>query len=147
MYINKHIHIYIYISHTKFSAPIGNQETSNYLLILCSAEPLKHCTRRTLCTKSLLGRARQRLGTRNHCSGVLRSHCAFEITARARFDTRKYRTGCVFPDIARKITARACSAATGRSKSQLGRASKPRTQRSKCLLEQDSSYSTTLEST
>ena len=35
----------------------------------------------TLRVKSLLGLARQPLGARNHCSGVLRSHLASEIAA------------------------------------------------------------------
>ena len=84
---------------------------------------------RTLRSKSLLGRARQPLGAGNHCSGVLRSHLALEIAARASFfvfdSTRKHRLGAASSHVPLEMTAQVCSAATGRSKSLLGHASKP----------------------
>ena len=89
------------------------------------------------CPKSLLGRAaRQRLGARSHCSGVLRSHLVLEIAARAGFllfdSTRKLCTSAAFSNTPLEITAQACSATTRRSKSLLGCASKPFSARNHC---------------
>ena len=104
--------------------------------LLCSAEPSKTLHRRCFCSKSLLGRVRQPLGARNHCSGVLRSHLVLKIAARAGFfvfdSTRKHRPSAAFSHLPLEITARACSAATRRSKSLLGRASKPLSARNRC---------------
>ena len=94
--------------------------------------------RRALRSKSLLGRARQPLGARNQVSGALQSHSALEIAARADFfvfySARKHCPTDVFSHSALKITARACSAGSGRSKSLLGQASKPLSARNRCLL-------------
>ena len=43
------------------------------------------CTGHAFCSKSLLGRSRQPLRARVHCSGILRSNLALEFTARAGF--------------------------------------------------------------
>ena len=75
-------------------------------------------------SKSLLKRARQPLGTRNHCVRVRRNHLALEIAARANlfvFDSaRKHKPHAVFSHVPFEITAQVCSAATGRSKFLLG---------------------------
>ena len=88
----------------------------------------KHLKRCALRSKSLLGCARQPLGARNH---MFRSHLALEIVALAGFfvfdGTRKHCPRDVFSHIPLEFIARACSAATKRSKSLLGRASKPLT--------------------
>ena len=88
---------------------------------------------------------------RNPCSGVFGSHWALEITVgqtptpfrvqnrcsswllflRQHLKTL-HRTSAAFSHIAVEITARACSAPTGRSKAWLGRASKPLSARNRC---------------
>ena len=87
-------------------------------------------------SKSLLGCAWQPLGARNHCSGALRRHLAIEIAARAGFfvfdSTRQQCPSAAFSHKPLEITVRASSAATGRSKSPLGRASKPDSARNRC---------------
>ena len=69
---------------------------------LCIAVGIAYraCLAATGRSKSLLGRARQPLGARNQCSGVLRSHLALEVAARAGFSvfgtTRKHHPSLVF---------------------------------------------------
>ena len=74
-------------------------------------------------SKPLLDCARQPLGVRNHCSGVIRSHSALEIAARASF--------FVFDNSRRRYTA--LFFCTVRSELLHGRAWQPLRTRNHCL--------------
>ena len=112
-----------HILYIKSSARIGDRKSENH-----AGSSRKHRTGRALRSKSLLGRAPQPLGVRNHCSGLPQGHLALEISARARFFVfgvfRKRRSSVVFSHIPLELTTRAYSAAIGQSKSLFGRASK-----------------------
>ena len=110
----------------------ASRKTSNFVPLPDWLSLREHCTSgffRMLRSRSLLGRARQPLGDRNHSSGVLRSHSGHEIVARASFrcirQRLSHRTGYFCSHIPLEIIALACSAVAGHAESLSRRASKP----------------------
>ena len=103
---------------------LRRQLITSYCRCLFAHCPRIHCgrTARQPVVARTLGRASQPLSARNRCSSRL-----LRIRQHSKTPPR-----VIFSHIALDISARACSAASGRSKAQLQRASKPFSARNRC---------------